>query len=118
MVKNMEAKKIKELLLKAAKGYKVAEVTVEYAEVDGKMQVTKRKEIKKEVPGDLKALQLLMESENISANGLSGLSDEELEKEKQRLLAQLKMGDENGKVGSRSKSACRKQEGSSANEGN
>ena len=47
MVRNVKREKIKELLLKAAKGYQVAEVTVEYAEVNGKMQVTKRKETKK-----------------------------------------------------------------------
>jgi hypothetical protein len=92
MEKLLTDKKIKEMLLKAAKGYKVAEVTVEYAEVDGKMQVMKKKEVKKDVPGDWKALQLLLENER-SEEHCDGLSDEELEKEKQRLLQELIKGE-------------------------
>ena len=55
--------KIGEALLKVALGYQVAEVTEEYAEVDGKMKLTKRKKIKKDVPPDLKAVQILLSSE-------------------------------------------------------
>ncbi len=83
----MEGKdKIERALLKVALGFQVAEVTEEYAEVDGELKLTKRKKTKKDVPPDLKAVQLLlMESgENIAA-----MSDEELEREKQRLLSQL-----------------------------
>ena len=98
MSKELKPKKIKELLLKAAKGYEIAEVTVEYAEVNGKMQVTKRKEIKKEVPGDLKALQLLIESQNEEGRASISLTDEELEKEKQRLLKELKKGEKHAKI--------------------
>lgn len=97
MAKDLTEKKIKELLMKAAKGYKVAEVTVEYAEVDGKMQVTKRKEVKKEVPGDWKALQLLLEKEG-AQESCAALSDEELEQERQRLLQELKKGEKHGKI--------------------
>ena len=118
MVVDMKRKKIKELLLKAAKGYQVNEVTVEYSEVNGHMQVTKRKEIKKEVPGDLKALQLLIESENLGLGSFSELSDEELDKEKERLLKQLKLGDENGKLGTGCKGSRRKKTDSSPDEGN
>ena len=118
MVVDMKRKKIKELLLKAAKGYQVNEVTVEYSEVNGEMKVTKRKEIKKEVPGDLKALQMLIESEHMGSGGFADWSDEELDKEKERLLKQLKMGDENGKTGSGSKGSCRKQKDSSPDKGN
>ena len=39
--------KIGEALLKVALGYQVAEVTEEYAEVDGKLKLTKRKKTKK-----------------------------------------------------------------------
>ena len=98
MSKQLKAKKIKELLLKAAKGYEVAEVTTEYAEVDGKMQVTKRKEIKKEVPGDLKAVQMLLYVDSVD-DGPVTLTDEELEKEKQRLLKELKKGEKHAKIG-------------------
>ena len=98
MNRNLSGKKLKELLLKAAKGYEVAEITNEYAEVNGKMQLTKRKEIKKEVPGDLKALQLLLETVDSDVMRETTLSDEELEKEKQRLLNQLKKEELNGKI--------------------
>ena len=98
MNKELKPKKIKELLLKAAKGYEVAEVTVEYAEVNGVMQVTKRKEIKKEVPGDLKALQMLLEVQSEKEREAVSLTDEELEKEKQRLLKELKKGEKHAKI--------------------
>ena len=80
-------KEINALLLKVAKGCKVAEVTEEYAEVDGQMKLLKCKKTKKEIPPDLKALQLLLGSGEIS--DLSKLTDEELETEKKRLLSVL-----------------------------
>lgn len=49
------------------------------------MKLVKRRETKKDVPPDLKAVKLLLEEKDYSA-----LSDEELEAEKRRLLAQLK----------------------------
>lgn len=82
--------------MKAAKGYKVSEVTVEYTEVNGKMQVTKKRETKKDVPGDMKALQLLLESERMDGESIGSLSDEALERERLRLLEKLKQGDGNG----------------------
>ena len=86
MAKNKE-EKLSEALLKVALGYQVAEVTEEFAEVDGTLRLTKRKRTKKDVPPDLKAVQLLLSgSETL---GLEGMSDEELEAEKQRLLALL-----------------------------
>ena len=51
-----------EALLKVAVGYSVEEVTEEYAEVDGELKLTKRKRTKKDVPPDLKAVQLSMET--------------------------------------------------------
>lgn len=80
--------KIGEALLKVALGYQVAEVTEEYAEVDGKMKLTKRKKIKKDVPPDLKAVQILLSSE--TDGGFSQWTDEELEAEKARLFGALK----------------------------
>ena len=87
--KNRE-EKIGEALLKVALGYQVAEVTEEYAEVDGKMKLTKRKKTKKDIPPDLKAVQLLLASEE--EGGFGELSDEDLEAEKARLLALLQQG--------------------------
>ncbi len=81
--------KIEEALLKVALGYQVAEVTEEYAEVDGKLKLTKRKRTKKDVPPDLKAMQILLAD---NGGTVEELSDEALEKEKVRLLAILQKG--------------------------
>ena len=75
-----------EALMKVATGYSVEEVTEEYAEVDGEMKLLKRKETKKDVPPDLKAVQILLAGQE---GGIERLSDEELEKEKNRLLQEL-----------------------------
>ena len=78
--------KIGQALLKVALGYQIAEVTEEYAEVDGELKLTKRKKTKKDVPPDLKAVQLLLSSDGVD---FAQWSDEELEAEKQRLLLLL-----------------------------
>ena len=90
MEEKKKEEKIGEALLKVALGYQVAEVTEEYAEVDGKMKLTKRKKTKKDIPPDLKAVQLLLATEE--EGGFGELSDEELETEKARLLAMLQQG--------------------------
>ncbi len=79
--------KLEDALLKVALGYQLAEVTEEYAEVNGELKLTKRKKTKKDVPPDLKAVQLLLSG---GSEEYGGLSDEELEMEKQRLLATLR----------------------------
>lgn len=85
--KNKETQ-INEALLKVALGFQVAEVTEEYAEVDGAMKLTKRKRIKKDVPPDLKAVQLLLAE--AGGTGYSVMSDEELERERERLLESVR----------------------------
>ena len=77
MDEKKKEEKIGEALLKVALGYQVAEVTEEYAEVDGQLKLTKRKKTKKDVPPDLKAVQLLLA--NDEENGFGNLSDEDLE---------------------------------------
>ena len=79
--------KLEEALMKVALGYQVAEITEEYAEIDGALKLTKRKKTKKDIPPDLKAMQLLLGTQELS--GLDGMSDEELEEEKRRLLETL-----------------------------
>ncbi len=79
--------RLEETLLKVALGYQIAEVIEEYSEVDGALKLTKRKKTKKDVPPDLKAVQLLLSGEN--EWNVAELSDEELEKEKERLLSEL-----------------------------
>ena len=101
----MESKKeekIGEALLKVALGYQIAEVTEEYAEVDGALKLTKRKKTKKNVPPDLKAVQMLLENSGGSAE-YSAWSDEDLEKEKARLLQALESGLQEQRAGDVSK---------------
>ena len=87
MAKKDTETKLEDALLKVALGFQVAEITEEFAEVDGELKLTKRKRIKKDVPPDLKAVQLLL-GENLGA-AVDKMTDEELEAEKQRLLAAL-----------------------------
>ncbi len=81
----MEDERVKKAILKVALGYSLEEVTEEYGVEDGELKLVKRRETKKDVPPDLKAVKLLLEEKDYSA-----LSDEELKAEKRRLLAQLK----------------------------
>lgn len=66
---------------------KETEVTEEYEEVDGELRLLKRKKTEKDIPPDLKAAQLLLESHE--ERDISLLSDEELEEEKQKILKLL-----------------------------
>ena len=87
----MSEKDTKDAIMKVALGYSLEEVTEEYGVEDGELRLVKRKETKKDVPPDLKAVKLLMDEKDYSV-----LSDEELEAEKQRLLKRLK--EENGET--------------------
>ena len=79
--------KLGDALLKVALGYQVSEVTEEYAEVDGALKLTKRKKTKKDIPPDLKAVQMLLDG--MSGGVTETMSDEQLQAEKARLLAAL-----------------------------
>lgn len=81
--------KISGAILKVALGYQVAEVTEEYVEMDGELKLTKRKKTKKDVPPDLKAAQLLLEMDG-GGVGYADWTDEELEKERLRLMEALR----------------------------
>lgn len=82
-----QEEKIGEALMKVALGYQIAEVTEEYAEVNGELKLTKRKKTKKDVPPDLKAVQLLLSSGEGADYGQ--WSDEALQAEKKRLLLRI-----------------------------
>ncbi len=81
----MEDKRVKEAIYKVALGYSLEEVTEEYGVEDGELKLVKRRETKKDIPPDLKAVKLLLEDKDYAL-----LSDEQLEAERQRLLMQLK----------------------------
>lgn len=88
MARKKQEKRLDEALLKVALGFEVSEVTEEYAEVDGALKLTKRKKIKKDIPPDLKAVQMLLASET-TERGIAEWSDEELEREREKLLQAL-----------------------------
>lgn len=87
MAKKKE-EKLGDALLKAALGCRVAEVTEEYAEVDGQLKLLKRKRVEKDVPPDVKAMQLLLAAGG--GDSYADMTDEELEKEKEKLLEKLR----------------------------
>ena len=87
MAEKTKEENLSDALLKVALGYQVAEITEEYAEIDGELKLTKRKKTKKDVPPDLKAVQMLLSSGEGTEYG--DWTDEELETEKKRLLEAL-----------------------------
>lgn len=82
---------IRKAILKVALGCSVEEVTEEYGVEDGELKLIKRRETRKDIPPDLKAVKLLMEGKDYAS-----LSDEELEAEKLRLIRQLKEEQDEG----------------------
>ncbi|MBP5242095.1 MAG: hypothetical protein J6Z36_00210 [Clostridia bacterium] len=80
-------KAVEAALKKVAFGFSVEEVTEEYSVEDGEVKLVKRRETRKDVPPDLKAVKMLLES---GERPLTDMTDEELEKEKRRLLQLLK----------------------------
>ena len=86
---NKDIESVKQALEKRALGYDSTEVTEEYLGSDsGEIRMVKRKVVQKNVPPDVSALKLLIE---LNGEGVSveNMSDEELEKEKRRLIKML-----------------------------
>lgn len=94
--KTFDEQDLKQALIKKALGYDAMEVVEEYAQGDeGEVRLTKRKVTKKSVPPDVSALKILIEGEGLKP--ISQMTDEELEREKQRLLRLLEEGQGNDK---------------------
>lgn len=92
MDESKKQKNVEKALYKSAVGYSQNEVIEEYApQEDGSMRLSKKKVTKKVVSPDISAAKVLLEhySKN-EGKRLDGMSDEELEREKQRLLKMLK----------------------------
>ena len=81
---------VRNAILKVALGCSVEEVTEEYGVTDGQLTLVKRRETRKDIPPDLKAVQLLMSGEE---DDCASLTDEELEAERAKLIRAL--GEEN-----------------------
>ncbi len=76
---------IENALKKRAIGYETTEITEEYSSSDeGEIRMIKRKIVSKNVPPDVSAVKLLFD--NASTDDVTQMTDEELEKEKIRLL--------------------------------
>ncbi len=77
-----------DVLYKKARGYDVEEINREYViGEDGNKKLVKEKTTVKHVPPDLSALKAYMELKDTE---LSKMSNEELIKEKERLIGELK----------------------------
>lgn len=83
------------MLYKKATGYTVQEVVEEYSG-DDPSTVIKRKVSNKYIPPDLTALKMYTEL-TCKDNPFVDMSDEDLQKEKTRLLAELKAASERGR---------------------
>ena len=89
---NLSENQIESALKKRAFGYDSTEVTEEYSQGDdGGVRLIKRKVVSKNVPPDVSAVKLLMELQNEKPS-FESMTDEELEKEKIRLIKILTAG--------------------------
>ena len=75
---------VKKALRKKAFGYDTEETVEEFAYREGEEILSKKKVTRKNVPPDITAIKMLLEEDDLSA-----MTDEELEKEKIRLLKLL-----------------------------
>ena len=87
--KDISSESFKQALCKKALGFCVDEITEEYVSDDDSLKLTKRKIVSKQVPPDVSAIKTLLEISNFS-DDVSNMTDEELLKEKERLLLLLK----------------------------
>ena len=76
-------------LKKCAVGLETNEVVEEFDAKDGELKLVKRKVTKRDIPPDIKAVKMLMDE-----GGVDGLSVEELEAEKKKLLKLLNKEEE------------------------
>lgn len=86
--KDIKGEKVKSALLKRALGYDSKEVIEEYAKSEDGITLIKKKVTLKPVPPDVTALKLLLEYD---ADEVVNMDDEQLEKEKLRLLSELNL---------------------------
>ncbi len=75
--------------MRRAEGYTTKEVVKEFVvDEDGQSRVVKKKEHSKYVPPDMSAIKAFIEI-NGQKNEFTTMSDDELEQERQRLIAEL-----------------------------
>ena len=76
---------VKKALVRCAVGFDTSEVVEEYTMADGELKLVKRKVTRRDVPPDIKAVKMLLDGEA----DIGGMSDEELEERRKKLLARL-----------------------------
>jgi hypothetical protein len=87
----MDEEEIKQALLKRAIGFVSDEIVEEYVtDENGKAVLSKRKITQKFNPPDVSALRFLFEQNSLCDDDISKMTDEELQREKERLLQLLK----------------------------
>ncbi|MDE5766746.1 MAG: hypothetical protein K2I17_06230 [Clostridia bacterium] len=79
---------VRDALKKCAVGLSASEVVEEFAVEDGELKLIKKKVTRRDIPPDIKAVKLLLDSDDLSA-----ATDGELEEERNKLLKMLKEGD-------------------------
>lgn len=87
----MDEEEIKRALCRRAVGFECDEIVEEFvADENGNAVLSKRKITKKFNPPDVSALRFLLEQSNLYDDDISKMTDEELLREKERLLSLLK----------------------------
>ena len=81
--------KIQKSLIKKALGYRYDEVIEEYTIGEDGEKLSKRKVTTKDVPPDISAVKLLLDSLNVEHNDFESMSDEELKIEINRAIELL-----------------------------
>lgn len=81
----MEDSSVKQALKRCAVGFETGEVVEEFAVEDGELKLVKKKVTRRDIPPDIKAVKMLLDGDDVGR-----LSDGELEKERERLIAILK----------------------------
>lgn len=84
--KDIKEKKVRKALIKRALGYDAEEVVEEYVKTEEGVVLSKKKVTIKNVPPDISALKILIETQG---EDITSLTSEQLEREKERLLLEL-----------------------------
>ena len=89
--------KLQKSLIKKALGYQYKEVIEEYSIDENGEKLSKKKVTTKDVPPDISAVKLLLESLNVTtSDDFENLSDDELKQEIKRALELIELGDRYG----------------------
>lgn len=83
--------KIKKSLLKKALGYRYNEVIEEYSVDEDGEKLTKRKVTTKDVPPDMSAVKMLLDSLSVEHNDFENMSDNQLKQEIENAIKLLEL---------------------------